>query len=115
MRKGDGFLLVYSVTDKQSYENIRHFHTQILRVKDRDTYPMLLAANKVDLVHVRAVSEEAGRELARQLGAPYIETSAKEPPLNIDAAFHELVRIIRNHPQQEAKPRGRRKLRCTLL
>lgn len=35
MRKGDGFLLVYSVTDKQSYENIRHFHTQILRVKDR--------------------------------------------------------------------------------
>ncbi|XP_028162498.1 ras-related protein M-Ras-like isoform X2 [Ostrinia furnacalis] len=90
MRKGDGFLLVYSVTDQQSYENIRHFHTQILRVKDRESYPMLVAANKVDLVHVRAVSEEAGRELARQLGAPYIETSAKEPPLNIDAAFHEV-------------------------
>lgn len=35
MRKGDGFLLVYSVTDKQSYENIGNFHTQILRVKDR--------------------------------------------------------------------------------
>lgn len=35
MRKGDGFLLVYSVTDKNSYENIVHFHTQILRVKDR--------------------------------------------------------------------------------
>lgn len=35
MRKGDGFLLVYSVTDKQSYQNIPHFHTQILRVKDR--------------------------------------------------------------------------------
>lgn len=42
------------------------------------------------MVHVRAVSEEAGRELARQLGAPYIETSAKEPPLNIDRAFHEV-------------------------
>ncbi|XP_069938821.1 ras-related protein M-Ras isoform X4 [Cherax quadricarinatus] len=35
MRKGDGFMLVYSVTDKQSYENIPHFYTQILRVKDR--------------------------------------------------------------------------------
>ena len=35
MRKGDGFLLVYSVTDKQSYENIHNFYTQILRVKDR--------------------------------------------------------------------------------
>lgn len=93
MRKGDGFLLVYSVTDMQSYENVRHFHTQILRVKDRDSYPMLLAANKVDLVHVRVVSEEAGRELARSIGAPYIETSAKEPPLNIDRAFHEVCSL----------------------
>ena len=35
MRKGDGFLLVYSVIDKLSFEDIRNFHTQILRVKDR--------------------------------------------------------------------------------
>ena len=35
MRKGDGFLLVYSVTDKQSFDNIINFYTQILRVKDR--------------------------------------------------------------------------------
>lgn len=112
MRKGDGFLLVYSVTDKQSYENVQRFHTQILRVKDRDSYPMLLAANKVDLVHARVVGEDAGRDLARALGAPYIETSAKEPPLNIDAAFHELVRIVRNHPQQEEKTGHGNKLKC---
>uniref|UniRef100_T1J8E7 Ras-related protein M-Ras n=1 Tax=Strigamia maritima TaxID=126957 RepID=T1J8E7_STRMM len=98
MRKGDGFLLVYSVTDKQSYENIRNFYTQILRVKDRDTYPMLLVANKVDLVHLRKVTEEMGRELAAQLKISYIETSAKDPPLNVDAAFHEVVRIIRTQP-----------------
>ncbi|VVD04666.1 ras-related protein M-Ras-like [Leptidea sinapis] len=117
MRKGDGFLLVYSVTDRQSFENIRHFHTQILRVKDRETYPMLIAANKVDLVHSRAVSEDEGRDRARLLAAPYIETSAKEPPYNIDAAFHELVRIIRNHPQQREKQRRRRKLfsRCCIV
>ena len=35
MRKGDGFMLVYSVTDKQSFENIEHFYNQILRVKDK--------------------------------------------------------------------------------
>lgn len=90
MRKGDGFLLVYSVTDKQSYENIMYFYTQILRVNDRDVYPMLLVANKVDLVHLRKVTEEQGRELALRLGIPYIETSAKDPPLNVDAAFHEV-------------------------
>lgn len=42
MRKGDGFLLVYSVTDKNSYENIVHFHTQILRVKDRLAVTLLM-------------------------------------------------------------------------
>lgn len=35
MRKGDGFLLVYSVVDRRSYENLENFFTQILRVKDR--------------------------------------------------------------------------------
>ena len=35
MRKGDGFLMVYSVIDLHSYENIKNFHTQILRVKDK--------------------------------------------------------------------------------
>lgn len=56
----------------------------------RDLYPMLLVANKVDLVHLRKVTEESGRELAHKLGIPYIETSAKDPPLNVDAAFHEV-------------------------
>ncbi|XP_023725098.1 ras-related protein M-Ras [Cryptotermes secundus] len=116
MRKGDGFLLVYSVTDKQSYQNIIHFHTQILRVKDRDMYPMLLVANKVDLVHLRKVTEESGRELALKLGIPYIETSAKDPPLNVDAAFHEVVRIIRSQPPElEKNRRKRRPIKCMLL
>jgi hypothetical protein len=51
---------------------------------------MLLVANKVDLVHLRKVTEESGRELALKLGIPYIETSAKDPPVNVDAAFHEV-------------------------
>ena len=42
MRKGDGFLIVYSVIDQQSYENIPNFHTQILRVKDRCSVPYVL-------------------------------------------------------------------------
>lgn len=55
---------------------------------------MLLVANKVDLVHLRKVTEEQGRELAHRLGIPYIETSAKDPPLNVDAAFHEVTYFL---------------------
>ncbi|VDI18322.1 ras-related protein M-Ras-like [Mytilus galloprovincialis] len=117
MRKGDGFLLVYSVTDRQSYENVPSFHTQILRVKDRDDYPMILCANKVDLVNLRKVSEEAGRDMASHLRIPYLETSAKEN-LNVDLAFHELVRVIRQQPPDYKKERrrlGKKKRKCTIL
>jgi len=104
MRQGDGFLLVYSVTDLASFENVMHFYTQVLRVKDRDTYPLLLVANKVDLVHLRKVSEEQGRELAQKLAVPYMETSAFVP-LNVDRSFEELVRIIKssNHGLTDKK------------
>lgn len=118
MRKGDGFLLVYSVTDTQSFENIMHFYVQILRVKDRDSYPMLLVANKVDLVHLRKVSEEQGRELSHKLNIPYIETSAKDPPLNVDSCFHEVVRIIRNYPSNDhfdRNKRGSRRKNCSVM
>lgn len=117
MRTGDGFLLVYSVTDRHSFESIKNFHTQILRVKDRDSYPMLLVANKVDLVHQRKVSEDQGRELAAHLNINYIETSAKDPPLNVDAAFHQVVRIIREQPQDFNRVRKRKGKRtgCTIL
>jgi len=56
----------------------------------RDSFPVLLVANKVDLLHSRKISEEKGKELASQLGIEYLETSAKEPPLNIDIAFQKV-------------------------
>lgn len=56
----------------------------------RDEYPILLVANKVDLVHLRKISETEGRAMADRLNLPYMETSAKDPPQNIDGAFHEV-------------------------
>ncbi|KAI1713731.1 ras family domain-containing protein [Ditylenchus destructor] len=101
MRSGRGFLLVYSVTDEQSFREARKLYRQVLRVKDRGEYPVLLVANKVDLVNQRKVSEQQGRQLADELKLPYIETSAKDPPINVDAAFHELVRIVKSFPSDE--------------
>jgi Ras-related protein R-Ras2 len=42
MRSGEGFLLVFSVTDRGGFDEIFKFHRQILRVKDRDEFPMLM-------------------------------------------------------------------------
>ena len=56
MRSGEGFLLVFSVTDRGGLDEMFKFHRQILRVKDRDEFPMLMVGNKVDLEHQRQVS-----------------------------------------------------------
>lgn len=55
MRSGEGFLLVFSVTDRGGFEEIFKFHRQILRVKDRDEFPMLMVGNKSDLEAQRVV------------------------------------------------------------
>ena len=56
MRSGEGFLLVFSVTDRTSFEEVSRFHKQILRVKDRDEFPIMLVGNKADLAQQRVVN-----------------------------------------------------------
>lgn len=56
MRTGEGFLLVYSITSRSSFEEVSTFYQQVLRVKDRDYFPVVMVANKCDLESERQVS-----------------------------------------------------------
>ena len=58
MRTGEGFLLVYSIASRQSFEEILTFQQQILRVKDRDYFPIIIVGNKCDLDSDRQVSRQ---------------------------------------------------------
>jgi GTPase SAR1 family protein len=58
MRTGEGFLLVYSIISRQSFEEITTFQQQILRVKDKDYFPMVVVGNKCDLESEREVSRQ---------------------------------------------------------
>ncbi|KAJ3212035.1 Ras GTPase [Dinochytrium kinnereticum] len=99
MRSGEGFLLVFSITSRSSFEEVHTFHQQILRVKDRDWFPVVLVGNKADLESHRAVASSEGREAAHHFGCPYIESSARTR-VNVDEAFHLLIKAIRNEGRQ---------------
>ncbi|XP_046844505.1 ras-like protein RAS2 [Xenia sp. Carnegie-2017] len=115
MRSGEGFLLVFSLTDRASFDEINKFYNQILRVKDRSEFPMIIVGNKSDLERERVVSSQEGNELGRQLRIPYIEASAKTRT-NVDAAFHDLVRAIRKfYAQHEAPQKKPKKKKCIIL
>ncbi|KYQ94050.1 Ras GTPase [Tieghemostelium lacteum] len=94
MRTGQGFLCVYSITTRSSFDEIGSFREQILRVKDKDRVPMIVIGNKCDLDHDRQVSISEGQDLAKSYGAPFLETSAKIR-VNVEEAFFSLVREIR--------------------
>lgn len=94
LRAGEGFLMVYSTTSRSSFEEISDFVDMIKRMKDVDYLPMVLVGNKCDLEDAREVSTEEGKELATRLGAPFLESSAKNR-INIDEAFHAAVNEVR--------------------
>ncbi|CAG8613239.1 3160_t:CDS:2, partial [Cetraspora pellucida] len=100
MRTGEGFLLVYSITSRNSFDEISTFHQQILRVKDKDYFPTIVVANKCDLEMERQVSGQEGRELAKNFNCRFIETSAKQR-INVDEAFYNLVREIRRYNKEQ--------------
>ncbi|KAL7419612.1 Ras GTPase [Cryptotrichosporon argae] len=91
---GRGFALVYSVTDRPTFDALPGLWAHICRVKDRERVPCVLISNKCDLGRLRRVSQAEGRALARSLGVPIVECSAADS-VNVDVAFAELVRLCR--------------------
>lgn len=115
MRTGQGFLCVYNITSRASFDEISTFHEQILRVKDADKVPMVLCGNKCDLELERQVQTSEGVELGKSCLCPFMETSARTR-INVEECFFELVREIRRVLRPYKKSVKRKKLgKCCLL
>lgn len=118
MRTGHGFLLVFAVTDRRSFQEIDNFQKLVLRVKELYEFPMLLVGNKCDMEESREVSTEEAEQYGRSVGLPYIECSAKHG-LNVAEAFYRLVRAVREFELAEAasvrEPPKTTKSFCVLL
>lgn len=115
MKTGQGFLLVFSLTTRSTFEEVNDLHNKILQAKDSDKVPLVLVGNKADLENERQVSPKEASDLARSFDAPFMMTSAKTR-LSVDETFFQLVRQIREDLRTRnpgAKPK--KKKPCTLL
>lgn len=56
MKMGDAYIIVYSVTDKVSFEKASELRIQLRRARQTEDIPIILVGNKSDLVRSREVS-----------------------------------------------------------
>ncbi|GFY76820.1 ras-related protein Rap-2a [Trichonephila inaurata madagascariensis] len=65
IKNGQGFVVVYSITSHQTFQDIKNMKEQIMRVKNTERVPILLVGNKVDLENQREVTTLEGMGLAQ--------------------------------------------------
>ncbi|XP_061173237.1 circularly permutated Ras protein 1-like [Saccostrea echinata] len=96
MTSGDGFMIIYSITSRSSFNEASAIYRLVQKIKGMENSPAILCGNKSDLEHQREVSFEEGKKLADTLGIPFTETSAKTGSL-VQEAFENLVLEIPEH------------------
>ncbi|KAK9447376.1 GTPase NRas precursor [Limtongia smithiae] len=98
IRDGEGFVLVYAITSRTSYNRIPVILSQIERLKHpatpEDAVPFIIIGTKSDRVTEREVSYQEGSALAKKLNCEFFEASAKNN-INVERAFTEAVKITR--------------------
>ena len=107
-RKADGIIIVYDVTNKDSFDKI---HDWVKSVHDNiDTYReihMLIVGNKIDLEESRQVSKEEGEKICKYFDIPYFEASAK----NAEGVRNFMMKIIKDIVNNKVNDRSSFNLR----
>merc|ERR1712177_118866 len=94
-RGAHGIIIVYDITDKESFDNDRYASENVCK---------LLVGNKNDLKSKRAVEYEAAKAFADELSIPFLETSAKNAT-NVEQAFLTMAAQIKNKIQSAPAPK----------
>ncbi|XP_078487243.1 ras-related protein Rab-12-like [Ciona intestinalis] len=107
-RNARGILLLYDVTNPESYRNITKW-MKLIEEYGRSDVEVAIVGNKADLENVQVNTHKA-RNFAENCGFIFYETSAKAS-LNVDTVFVNLIyKILKQIPQpHERNPQIRRK------
>ncbi|KAM8983650.1 GTP-binding protein Di-Ras2 [Ara ararauna] len=91
--KGHAFILVYSITSRQSLEELKPIYEQICQIKgDTENIPIMLVGNKNDESQNREVDSSEGEATAKKWKCAFMETSAKLNH-NVKELFQELLNL----------------------
>ncbi|RKP36098.1 GTP-binding protein ypt1 [Dimargaris cristalligena] len=93
-RGAHGIIVVYDVTDTDTFTNVKQWLQEIDRYASEGV-SKLLVGNKSDLEDKKVVEYTVAKEFADQLGVPFLETSAKDST-NVEQAFLTMAKQIKD-------------------
>ncbi|XP_034444986.1 ras-related and estrogen-regulated growth inhibitor-like protein [Hippoglossus hippoglossus] len=105
----DGYILVYSICDRASFNSVSRLIQTIRSAKDylnADKVPIVIVGNKRDLHHRRTVLSEEGRLLALNTDCHFYEVSAAENYHSVLMAFQGLVDRMKDGKLAAKRPLG---------
>ncbi|XP_028990001.1 ras-related protein Rab-37-like isoform X2 [Betta splendens] len=97
-RDAHALFLLYDITSKSSFDNIRAWLTEIHEYAQSHVVIMLLG-NKADMSSDRAIQRDEGERLAREYSVPFMETSAKTG-VNVELAFTAVAKELKHRVVQ---------------
>ena len=96
-----GLLVVYDITDKESFDKI-NFWMENIKNNAPENVKLILVGNKCDLANERKVSYEEGENYAKNLNIKFFEASARDGT-NVKEFFFYLA----NEIYQDEKTKGK--------
>ena len=99
-RGAHGIIVVYDVTEQESFNNVKQWLQEIDRYAS-DSVNKLLVGNKNDLVDKKVVDTAQAEDFAKQLDIPFLETSARNRT-NVEEAFMTMAAEIKNRMASSA-------------
>jgi Ras-related protein Rab-1A len=103
-RGAHGIIVVYDVTDNDTFTNVKQWLQEIDRYASEGVNK-LLVGNKSDLTSKKVVEYGVAKEFADQLSIPFLETSAKNAT-NVEQAFLTMAKQIKDRLGSTSTPAG---------
>jgi GTPase SAR1 family protein len=98
-----GYLLVYSINSRESFELLDTIRSKILNHTGLDWVPLVLVGNKSDLLHQRQVSVEEVEAVAQKWNCVSIEVSARVNH-NVQRCFELMLQEIEKQSGDSSAP-----------
>jgi len=112
-RNADGALLVYDITDRDSFTKVRNWVKELRKFLGHDI-SLLIVGNKIDMERDRQVDEKQALDYAASVGAKHVTCSARTGK-DVETVFLELAKAMLQKHQAKPEPSGGNSSRRNVL